>query len=142
MSGRGHVSVGAAPAAGARQGVEFRPATRSEVDAFYGQYNASDYSLKAWIGLVDGVPAAIGGFCYRGGVIDAFMDIRSDAARRAKVSIVKAAKAVLADAASNGYRFIYADPDPKEPTAQRFLSRLDFAPINPETSRFVWRLGQ
>lgn len=118
--------------------VESRPATREDIEVFYGREGASP-TVKAWIGLVDGEPAAIGGFRYEYGCVVAFFDIRSDRLRQAKIAIVKGAKAVMADARANGYRFVYAAMDPNEPTAPRFLTRLGFEQDNLDPSLFVWR---
>lgn len=118
--------------------VDCRPATREDIEVFYGGEGASP-TVKAWVGLVDGVPAAIGGFRYENGCVVAFFDIRSADLRRAKLAIYKGAKTVMSDAKANGYRFVYAVMDPNEPTASRFLTRLGFQQDNIDPSLFVWR---
>jgi|SRR5215510_831103 len=68
----------------------------------------------------------IGGFSFLDdGTVLAFCHL-TDAARRRKVALHKAAIAALARAKASGFRRIVATADPEQPAAERWLERLGF----------------
>lgn len=71
------------------------------------------------------------------GVVIAFADV-TDEAKKHPVRLHRAALKVLADAKAAGHRFIYAQIDNNEPTAERWLTRLGFKPVN-DKGRYRWQ---
>lgn len=105
-----------------------RPATQEDLDRFYGK-GKFGLTTTAMVGLVNGRIVGCGGIVFSGGRVIAFCDFKR-AARRYKVSIVKAARDVIARARANGIRVMYADLDPKEPGADRWVRSLGFEPTD------------
>jgi len=103
-----------------------RPATRADLAAFYGP-GKLPLTVRAVVGLVDGAVVGCGGISEIDGILVAFSDFRPTA-RRYKLAIVKAAAAVIAEAQRSGARFIYAEADPHEPGAERWMRALGFRP--------------
>lgn len=107
--------------------IEFRPATAELVEAFYGK--PSPLTLRAYVCLVDGVPAGVVGIANEGGHKVAFSDI--DPAyrghrdqRRAIVKGIRLMRAMLEATPVP----VYVQPNPDEPTAPALLARLGFVP--------------
>jgi hypothetical protein len=102
-----------------------RPATRADVEAFATVRNWP--SMVAVAGEIDGRVVLLGGLGYSRGRWFAFCDI-ADEARPHKIAIGRAAKRIFAKAKEQGIRFIYAEADPDEPGAVRWLTSLGFRP--------------
>ena len=103
-----------------------RPATRADLDRFYGT-GSLPVTVRAMVGLVDGEIVGCGGISEIDGILVAFCDF-APRARRYKLAIVKAASAVIAAAQADGARHIYAEADPDEPGAVRWMTSLGFRP--------------
>lgn len=119
-----------------------RRATQEDLIAFYGQEQGASVTTKAWAGLLGDEVVSIGGFHFSGGLITAFLDIRSGEARRYKLTIFKTAQTVMRDAKAQGYRFVYADMDTDEPRAEKLLMILGFSRMAPDQTIFMWRGDQ
>jgi GNAT superfamily N-acetyltransferase len=100
-----------------------RPATRDDIEAFA--------SIKQWpsllavAGEIDGRIVLLGGLAFMRGRWFAFCEL-TDEARQHKIAIGRAAKRIFAKAKERGIRFIYAEADPEEPGAVRWLTSLGF----------------
>lgn len=107
-----------------------RAATATDIAAFSDMTGKP--TLKAWVGEVDGQIVGLAGFAFSHGRWYAFCDLR-EAARAHKVAIVRAGLMILAEARRMGIRYLYAEADPKEPGAVRWLTSLGFA-LDPRTT--------
>jgi len=94
-------------------------------------------TIKAWVGVVGGQIVGIGGLAFRNGRWIAFCDL-TDKARRHKRAIVAAGSAVMHEARWAGHRFVYAQPDPNEPIAGRWLESLGFQ-LDKKTGLYRWQ---
>lgn len=112
--------------------VEVRPATRSDIDAFYGV--AVRDTIRAWVGVVDGEVAAIGGIRYAGGMVVAFGDF-NDVVRGSPVTLFRSCLRALSTI--NPSVPVYAGPAPEVPAATRFLVALGFHKVTED----LWRRG-
>lgn len=115
-----------------------RRATPDDLAVFCGPELARAVTTKAWVGLIDGQIAGIGGFHFEAGTIMAFLNIPEGPARTCKATIWKMAVATMRDAKAMGYRRVFADMDEDEPNAQRFLERLGFKRVKPDSTIFLW----
>src|SRR3972149_732600 len=111
-----------------------RPATREDIEGFSDLPNKP--TVKAWVGELDGEIVALGGFAFSHGRWFGFVDLK-DEARRYKMTIARAAKRIIAEAREQGIKFVYADADPEEPGAVRWLTSLGFT-VDPRTA-FLYR---
>jgi hypothetical protein len=85
------------------------------------------------VGLLRGRIVGCGGVAYTGGMAFAFCDFKPSA-RRYKVTIVKAARAIID-------KVLWANVDPDEPGAVRWVTTLGFKPTRiPQI--FMWRLDK
>lgn len=84
------------------------------------------FRLRAYTGLVDGVPIAIAGVGYTPEGRHLFVSFLTDEARRRPVTLHKAAKRLLAELEHHGIRDLMAHADPAQPAARRYLERLGF----------------
>lgn len=113
-----------------------RIATREDIEAFSPMRNKP--SLKALCLEVDGKIIALGGYAFVKGRYFGFCDLH-DEARQYKMHIARAAKRFLKAARDEGIKFIYAEADPEEPGAVRWLTSLGFA-VDPRTAHlFRWK---
>lgn len=113
-----------------------RPATRSDIAAFSDLANKP--TVRAWIGELDGAIIALGGIALVKGRWIAFVDL-TEAARPYKMTIARTAIRFLEAARRDGIRFIYAERDVNEPSAERWLTSLGFT-IDPRSEYlFRWR---
>lgn len=112
-----------------------RPATRDDIDRFRGEYELGP-SVKALVGDLNGELIALGGLAYCGGKVVAFLDLKPEA-RKFKKSMHQAALMVMEMAKAGGHRFVYANAEPGEPTAERWLTRLGFVPVD-GSGKFRW----
>lgn len=116
--------------------MKVRPATRDDIEAFSDLPDKP--TLRAWAGEVDGKIVALGGFAFSHGRWFGFVDL-TDEARKHKFTIARAAKMVLSEAKRQGIKFIYAEADPNEPGARRWLASLGFT-VDPRTLYlYRWR---
>jgi hypothetical protein len=121
-----------------------RPATRADLVAFYGQ-GKLPLTARAVVGLVDGKIVGCGGVTDVDGLQMAFCDVIPEA-RRYKLALVKAAAAIVAEVKAEA-RFIFAEADPNEPGAVRWITSLGFrATARPGMFRWEarhrdWELG-
>ena len=118
--------------------VEIRPTTQDDVDRFLGR--SLPYRARAFTGLVDGEIKGIGGIAYiEHGLALAFLHLAPDAQRYA-VSLHKAAHRVIKEAQQRGIRKIVAQADEGFPTADRWLRRLGFEPIQVDGEKiYLWQ---
>jgi hypothetical protein len=111
-----------------------RPATHDDLLAFYGKDRIGP-SFKGIAGTLDGKVVAVAGLAYVGGRVFAFCSVKDDA-RPYRVHIHRTAKRIL-DEAKRRHRFIYADCDPNELGAAKWLARLGFEHLDGN----LWRLS-
>ena len=113
-----------------------RPATGEDIEAFSKLRNKP--TIMAWVGDIDGRIVGIAGFARSGGRWYGFCDMH-DEARPYKMKIARAARRAMQEAKRRGICFIYAQTDPKEPGAVRWLTSLGFH-IDPRApSLYRWR---
>lgn len=118
-----------------------RPATREDIARFFkGKY---PFTSNAIVGVVRGRVIGIGGVGYvpttEGRRLVAFCDLKPSA-RRYKVTLVKAAAQIIETAKANGAKYIYAEADPKEPGAVRWITSLGFKPTAlARIYRWAWK---
>lgn len=122
--------------------VEIRSATREEIASFFPKLDCDSMTLKVWAGFIDGEVAAMAGFVYLGGYIQAFMNIKNERARHYRLAMVKTARAIMADAKASGYRFVYAEANAEERNAPRFLESLGFRRDSIFSPTYVWSATQ
>lgn len=115
--------------------LEVRTATREDAIALMG---SCPHTMKAFVGVLDGKPIAIGGLSYQRGRVVAFCNL-SDDMRKRPVALHKAARAVMRAALDSGHRYIFAERDPDEPTAARWLERLGFRPVDSDGMVHLWQ---
>lgn len=103
-----------------------RPATKADLDAYYALHpqQAPRPTVTAWVGYLGDEPIAVGGFAHVGGKLIAFFD-EDPKARPFKITLVKAARKMVQTMAAKG-RVMYAQIDPKEPGATRWVKSLGF----------------
>jgi len=94
-------------------------------------------TVKAWVIDVDGRVVGMGGLAFSRGRWIAFCDL-TDEGRHYKRAIVKAGRAVMQEAGRAGHQFIYAEADPDEPMADRWLRRNGFRP-DQSTRIYRWQ---
>ena len=112
-----------------------RPATGDDIEAFSKLRNKP--TIMAWVGDIDGRIVGIAGFARTGGRWYGFCDMH-DEARPYKMKIARAAKRAMQEANRRGIRFIYAQTDPNELGAERWLKSLGFR-VDPRTpSLYRW----
>ncbi len=111
-----------------------RRATREDIEAFSDIANKP--TLLAWAGEVDGEIIALGGIAFSNGRWFGFCDLK-DEARKYKMTIMRTTKRVFEEARRQGIRYVYAEADPNEPMAKRWLASLGFT-IDIKTSLYRW----
>jgi hypothetical protein len=117
-------------------GLVVRRATREDIVAFSNI--ATVPTVRARVGDLDGKIIAIGGLLRADGRWFAFLDL-TDEARRYKMTLMRTAKRMLAEAREQGVRFIYAERDENEPGAAAWLQSLGFE-IDPRSEYFYrWK---
>jgi hypothetical protein len=94
--------------------------------------------MLAWAGELDGEIVALGGLAFSKGRWFAFCDLKPEA-RQFKMTIMRVAKRVLEDARERNIRFIYAEADPDEPKAVRWMQSLGFKPDERSGILYRWR---
>src|SRR5438046_1497902 len=104
------------------------PTTPEDVLEF--KQRTPPYRIKALTGRVDGRIVGIGGIAYLpDGTLVAFLEA-TDEARKHAVTLYKAAKQILQDAAASGHRKIVAIGDPEIDAVPRWLKHLGFEPVD------------
>lgn len=107
---------------------EVRWATPADLDAWDARH-PREYprpTVTAMVGVLDGEIIAVGGVIHLNGQRFAFYEL-DEKARRYRVTLVKAAKRVMAHVARSG-AVIFAVADPAEPGAKRWIASLGFVP--------------
>lgn len=115
-------------------GLVVRRATREDIVAFSNITNIP--TVRAHVGDLDGKIIAIGGIMRVEGRWFAFCDL-TDEARQYKMTLMRTARRMLAEARARGVRFIYAERDENEPTSAAWLRSLGFE-IDPR-SEYLYR---
>lgn len=103
-----------------------RRATRADLEKFY-RTKTIRQTLSARIATVNNRMVGCGGVAWIDGRVFVFLDLKPSA-RRYKLALVKAAKEVVDEVRADGCRVMYAQRDPTEPTADKWLRRLGFEP--------------
>lgn len=97
------------------------------------------FRVRAYTGLLDGEVIAVGGVAYLpNGAALAFLDAADVTRERAKLSLYKTAKLVIEDCKRRGVTQINARPSLDIEAAERFLKRLGFHLVDPETRIFTY----
>lgn len=116
-----------------------RPATREDIAAFSDMENKP--SARAWVGELDGKVIALSGLALIGGRWFLFLDLTEEA-RKHKVTMMRAAKMIMAEAQKQGIRVIYAERDEDEPKSEAWLRSLGFE-IDPRSQHYYrWAAWQ
>lgn len=115
--------------------IELRPATAEDLRAFAG---GPAPTAKAVAGVLDGAVVALGGLAFVDGKVVAFCNV-TPSIRKYPVLIHRTALRVMADARRAGHRIIYAQPDPDEKNASKWLGRLGFKPVDENGTLWRWR---
>lgn len=97
------------------------------VDATQADALGLQYSSRCVIGVHDGEALAFGGYHVSGGRVLVFMTLSAEG-RKHPVAIVRAARRMLAEAASKGMP-VQAGIDECAPRARRFLEFLGFREV-------------
>lgn len=113
-----------------------RPATREDIDAFSSMQNKP--TAKAVCMIIDGRIVALGGFARVKSRWFAFCDLTEEA-RPYKMHIARTAKRMLDEIKGHGIRFIYAQANPDEPGAVRWLTSLGFVEDRRADRLYRWR---
>jgi hypothetical protein len=100
-----------------------RWASREDIDAFSPLRNKP--TIKALCMELDGKLVGLGGFALVNGRYFGFCDLTEEA-RPYKMHIMRAAKRMLEYAREQGIKFIYAEADPEEDGAVRWMTSLGF----------------
>jgi hypothetical protein len=113
-----------------------RPATREDIEAFSPLRNKP--TIKALAMECDGKIIGLAGYALVKGRYFGFCDLHEEA-RQYKMHIARAARRFLKAARDDGIKFIYAEADPEEPGAVRWLTSLGFT-VDPRTSHLLrWK---
>lgn len=115
--------------------MQVRRATRADIEAFSSVPHKP--TMMAWAGEVGDKIVALGGLAFSNGRWVAFCDLDPEA-RKYKMTIARTAKRVFEEAERLGIRFIYADMDVSEPTAERWLESLGFRPDPRAPQLYRW----
>ena len=111
-----------------------RPATREDITAFSSLKDIP--TVKAWCFDLDGRVIALGGLSLTKGRWFAFLDL-TDEARAYKMTLMRTAKRMMAEAERMGIRYVYTEADLDEPRSTEWLRRLGFE-IDPR-SEYLYR---
>lgn len=110
-----------------------REATRADLLAFYEEDRIGP-SFRAIVGIVDDKIIAVGGLAYKAGLVIAFCDLKPEA-RAYKHRLHRSAVRILNEA-KRQHKYIYAEQNDEEPTARRWLERLNFRQV--EGNIWIW----
>lgn len=114
--------------------IVFRDATREDLNSFQTNWPTTE-GLAADL---DGKLIGIGGFAHYQGRVWAFLNLTPEA-RPFKVTLHRAALDLMKRARARGFFNVYAQTDGSEPTADRWLKRLGFAPQPPAYGKGLYR---
>lgn len=103
--------------------MNLRRATREDIEAF--SELPSNPTTLAWVGELDGKIVGLAGLARVNGRWMAFCDLE-DEARPFKMKIMRQAIRIFREAREKGIRFIYAEPNPDEPGAIKWMTSLGF----------------
>lgn len=116
--------------------IEIRQATQENVEQYLGC--APMFSLRGIVAFSDDRPIGIGGVYRENGFLFAFSEIRPEG-HKYKKHILKAAKIVVAQMRERYTgESIYAVPDVREESAERFLRHLGFRPVPDKPGLYKW----
>lgn len=120
--------------------IEVRPVRPEDIIAL--GYELPGVRARAWTGVIDGEPVAIGGYWFTpSGDPVAFLNADPEICRAAPVALMKAAKALLSDVMARGFVSIRAFCNVNIEGADRFLERLGFQLINEQTNEYLMTLN-
>jgi hypothetical protein len=100
-----------------------RRATREDIASFSDMENKP--SAVAWVGVLDDKIIALTGFALIRGRWFLFLDLTEEA-RKHKITMMRTAKMIMAEAQKQGIKFIYAERDEDEPKSEAWLRSLGF----------------
>lgn len=109
-----------------------REATRADLEQFCGRVGPS---VKGVVAVLDGKIIGAAGLAFKDGVVAIFCDT-TEAVKPFKTLLHRGAIRFLAEAKKH-HRFIIAEMDCNEPTAERWLRRLGFEPVTEDKT--LWR---
>ena len=116
--------------------MKVRVASKEDIEAYSDM--APKPTLKAWAGEVDGEIVALGGIAFAKGRWFAFCDLK-EGAKDYPMTIMRTAKKVFEYAREKNIRFVYAEADPDEPKAVRWMESLGFQ-LDPRSQHlYRWR---
>lgn len=120
-----------------------RRATREDIASFSDMENKP--SARAWVALLDDKIIALTGFALIGGRWFLFLDITEEA-RKHKITMMRTAKMIMAEAHKQGIRFLYTERDEKEPKSEAWLRSLGFE-LDPRSQHYfrwaaTWQKSQ
>jgi hypothetical protein len=111
---------------------------KATADDFAGFFNATPpHSFLAYVGEDEDGMFAMGGLAFHGGRAFGFFDAKRDV-RFCKTAVHRTARRVLADAAAQGYRRVYASKSEQYPGAGKWLARLGFTQVDDDGQVYVW----
>lgn len=103
-----------------------RRATRADLEKFY-RTKTIRQTLSAKVGIVNGRIIACWGLAWIDGVVFVFFDWKASALRY-RVTMIKAGRALMDEAREMGIKVMWAQRDPTEPGAGKWLHCLGFKP--------------
>lgn len=114
-----------------------RHATESDIRNWYGRIPAT---MRAIVLEVDNDPKMICGVLHQADHYMAFMDMKNDA-QRFPVAIMKASRMAILEVFSKYHQPILAIESDEHESANRFLKRMGFKPINEKVMIWETYLG-
>ena len=118
--------------------VQMRPATAEDI-AHFSDMEVTP-TIRGWVAEQDGELLGIAGFARARGRWWAFFDI-TDKLRAHKKFIVKSGKKFIEEAQRQGVRYLYAEADPNEPLAVRWMESLGFELDRRSGTLYRWKNG-
>ena len=115
-----------------------RRATSEDIKYFAEElgFDVPPNTVRAFCGGVSGKLIGIGGLARSQGRWIAFCDLLEEA-RSYKVTIVRIGKRVMNEAEEMGIRYVYANLDPEEKNAFRWMKKLGFE-YHPRSKLMRW----
>lgn len=118
--------------------VILRPATKQDVESFYGDRPL--LTVRAIVAELDGDVVAIAGFAMHQGLNLAFSDLRENT-NASRVMIVKYAKKMAHWMRDTGLP-IYVTENPQRSNSHRFLSLMGFVEVDRQHGIGIYKLGR
>lgn len=113
-----------------------RRATREDIEA-YSELPSNPTTL-AWVGEIDGRIVGLAGLARVNGRWMAFCDLE-DEARPFKTTIARQAIRIFREAREKGIRYIYAEANPNELGAVKWITSLGFEPDKRTPQYYRWK---